>query len=102
MAENPDNAKLPASQKHQTRVMKVVTSKVQCGKDEVLVLIDSGSTINTADIAAHFPAYENFIMPSLGSSTGETATTACGKELRNRGKCTVHGRTDGQEIAVPF
>ena len=101
-AENPDTAKLSVNRTHSESVMKMVTSKIQCGKDEVLVLMDSGSTINTAEIAAHVPAYENFIIPSLGSSTGETATTACGKELRNRGKCTVHGRADGQDIAVPF
>ena len=58
-AENPDTAKLPANRTHLERVMRMVTSKVQCGKDEVLVLMDSGSTINTAGIAAHFFAYEN-------------------------------------------
>ena len=102
MAKNPNTAKLPVEPKHLQKVMKVVSSKINCAHDEVLVLMDSGATGNTADIAAHFPDYEFFVMPSLGSSTGETATTACGAELRNRGKCTVHGQADGQEIAVPF
>ena len=102
MAKNPNTAKLPEEPKHLQKIMKVVSSKVKCAHDEVLVLMDSGATGNTADIAAHFPDYEFFVMPSLGSSVGETATTACGAELRNRGKCTVHGRADGQEIAVPF
>ena len=41
-------------------------------------------------------------VPSSGSNSGEIATTACGQQLTNRGKCTVHGTADGQTIAIPF
>ena len=82
--------------------MKVLTSKVTLGNDEVLVLMDSGSTINVAKVRKHFPAYVNHVIPSRGSMNGETATTACGKSLRNNGKCIISGMSDSQKIRIPF
>ena len=64
--------------------------------------MDSGSTISIANVAKHFPAYSDFILPSRGSLVGETATTACGVELKNHGKCVVHGQAGDQEISIPF
>ena len=67
-----------------------------------MVLTDSGSALNVAKIQTHFKSYANVVVPSSGSKSGEIATTACGKQLTNRGKCTVHGTADGQIIAIPF
>ena len=33
---------------------------------------------------------------------GETATTACGGVLVNRGKCVVSGTANGQKVSIPF
>ena len=66
--------------------MKVLSSKIELEEDEVLVLMDSGSTINVAKIKKHFPMYSKLVVPSTGSVSGETATTACGKKLVNRGE----------------
>ena len=82
--------------------MKVMTRKIHVGPDEQLVLMDSGSTVNVAKIKKHFPAYEDLVIPSKGSLRGETATTACGGILVNRGKVVVHGSSDGQEVSIPF
>ena len=65
--------------------MKIMTQHVEVGPGEQLVLIDSGSTVNVAKIAKHFPAYAHLVVPSKGSLKGETATTACGGILVNRG-----------------
>ena len=64
--------------------------------------MDSGSTINVAKMKKHFPAYADLVVPSRGSLKGETATTACGKALRNNGKCVISGTSDSQNITVPF
>ena len=82
--------------------MKILSSKVELESDEVLVLMDSGSTINVAKINKHFKDYADLVVPSRGSLKGETATTACGKVLRNNGKCTISGTSDSQQITVPF
>ena len=42
------------------------------------------------------------VVPSKGSLRGETATTAGGGTLVNRGKCTIHGSFDGQFVEIPF
>ena len=64
--------------------------------------MDSGSTINVAKIRKHFKAYAHLVVPSSGSLKGETATTACGKTLKNNGKCVISGTADSQHISVPF
>ena len=102
MTSNPNVAQLPVERKKLSKVMKMVTKSVELADGETLVLMDSGSAINVAKIKSHFKQYANFIVPSSGSISGETATTACGKQLVNRGKCTVHGTTDGQKNSIPF
>ena len=64
--------------------------------------MDNGSALNMAKIQTHFKQYAHVVVPSPGSKSGETATTACGKQLTNQGTCTVHGTADGQTIAIPF
>ena len=93
---------MPTERRKLSKVMKVMTKKIHMGRDEQLVLMDSGSTVNVAKIAKHFPAYAELVIPSKGSLRGETATTACGGILVNRGKCVVHGSSDGQEVSIPF
>ena len=99
---NPGTALLPLEPKKLTKVMKLMTSKIQLEDDEELVLMDSGSTINVAKIHKHFKQYANFVVPSKGSKTGETATTASGHKIKNRGKCMIHGVMDGHDISAPF
>ena len=64
--------------------------------------MDNGRALNVAKIKTHFKPYANCVVPSSGTKSGETATTASGKQLTNRGKCTVHGTVDGQKHRNPF
>ena len=73
-----------------------------CGPDEVLCLVDSGSTINAAWIEKHFPQYAKMIHSTEASRRGDTATTACGMELKNKGRCAVHGTVDDLPFSVAF
>ena len=97
MANHPDTAKLPAKQKHIKKVMKV-SSKVQCDRDEVLVLRDSGSMINTTDIAAHFPAYETFIMPSLGHLPKKWLRLPMGRNSETVGNALYMGKLMAKKL----
>ena len=102
MKQNPKVAQVPTERKQLSKVMKILTSKINLEEGETLVLMDSGSTINVAKIKKHFAKYADMVVPSSGSINGETATTACGKKLVNRGKCLIKGKSDGQNIAIPF
>ena len=68
----------------------------------MLCLVDSGSTINAANIEKHFPAYRRQVRQTRKSRGGDFATTACGKKLFNRGRCDVNGTADGEEFPVAF
>ena len=102
LKDNPKVAQIPTERRKLSKIMKVLTSKIELENDEVLVLMDSGSTINVAKVKKHFPAYADLVVPSSGSMSGETATTACGKRLTNRGKCRIRGKSDNQELVIPF
>ena len=67
--------------------------------DEILVLVDSGSTINAADIAAYFPEYVDRI---IESRSNDEATTAGGHKLANEGRCRIEALVDGHAFPVPF
>ena len=75
---------------------------VELEEDEMLALVDSGSTLNAAHIAKHFKAYINRIITSRAQAMGETATTAGGHELVNKGRCRIEATVDGVAFPVPF
>ena len=102
LAQHPGIAQVPTERRKMSKVMKIMTQHVEVGPGEQLVLMDSGSTVNVAKIAKHFPAYAHLVVPSKGSIKGETATTACGGILVNRGKVTISGTTNGQKVSIPF
>ena len=70
--------------------------------DEMLALVDSGSTINAAWIAAHFPDYVKHIIESKGQAAGESATTAGGHKLLNEGRCRVDAEAGDGDFPVAF
>ena len=57
-------------------IKQIIPGLPPCAADEVWALVDSGSTINAADILKHFPEYAKFIKRSKAQSRGEVATTA--------------------------
>jgi hypothetical protein len=66
--------------------------------DEMVVLVDSGSTINAAFIAEHFPTYADQVIPSRAQTLGEIATTAGGHELKNEGRVRVEASVNGESF----
>ena len=102
MAKNPQLAVAPTDSKHIKKVLRTMPVELVCGPDETLCLVDSGSTVNAAWIAKHFPAYANRVRPTAASRRGDSATTACGKKLVNKGRCVVHATAQGEEFQVAF
>ena len=74
-------AAMPSKKKMEQ--LKNSLPNVHLEDDEMLALVDSGSTLNAADIAKHFPAFADRIVSSKAQLQGETATTAGGHQLRN-------------------
>lgn len=64
--------------------------------DEMVALVDSGSTLNAAHIAKHFKRYIDRIVASRAQAMGESATTAGGHKLVNEGRCRVEATVDGE------
>ena len=95
-------AELPKEPKQLAKVMKMLQGKVELEDDEVLILVDSGSNINCAKVARDFKKYKGCVVPSSGSRRGDVATTACGAQMKNRGKCVISGVADGQKVSIPF
>ena len=93
-------AKVPSNR--QIKRMRENLPDIELEDDEVLALVDSGSTINAADIAAYFPEYVQNIVASRASSSGETATTAGGHELKNMGRCKIDATVDDHPFPVAF
>ena len=86
------------------KMQKVVSSmpNIHLEDDECLALVDSGSTINAADIKKHFPQYASRIVTSKDQMMGNSATTAGGHQLPNLGRCRVDATVEGHNFPVPF
>lgn len=91
----------PPTQKELKR-LKGCLPNIPLAADEMLALVDSGSTINAAWIAAHFPQYAKLIIASKAQALGESATTAGGHELRNEGRCRVEASVEGDDFPIAF
>lgn len=70
--------------------------------DEVVCLVDSGSTINAAWINEHFPECLQHLISAEAQTRDEGATTAGGQELKNEGRCRIETTVDGHDFPVPF
>ena len=70
-------------------------------EDEVLALVDTGSSIHAADADVHFPAYSSKVRQSSHKKSAG-ATTAGGHRLENLGRFNVSADADGQTVRIPF
>ena len=70
--------------------------------DEMVVLVDSGATINAAHIPTHFTDCRSSIVASHDSQVGAAATTAGGHQLVNEGRCKVDTQLDGMAFPIVF
>ena len=70
--------------------------ELECGTDEVLCLVDKGSTINAAWVEKQFPQHAKHVKDTPKSLRGDRATTAGCVKVYNKGRveidCTVNGK----------
>ena len=102
LKRDPRIAAIPTSGKQIRRVLRTMPAELVCGVDEVLCLVDSGSTVNAAWISKHFPAYAALVQQTAASLQGDGATTACGRKLLNKGRCLIGATCQGSDFSVAF
>lgn len=102
LRRDPRIAAIPSSGKHIRRVLRTMPAELVCGMDEVLCLVDSGSTVNAASISKHFPAYASLVQQTAASLQGDGATTDCGRKLLKKGRCVVGATCQGSDFNVAF
>ena len=100
LAQNPRLKKV--SRQHLLKAMRRMPQELVCEANEILCLVDSGSTINAVWIEKHFPAYAKHIKALENAQKSRTATTACGKILHEKGRCTVFGKIEGHASSIDF
>ena len=64
-------------------------ANIQLEDDERLILLDSGSSLDAADIAVDFPHYLPLVIGGSDQHSGNAATTACGGIVTNKGRVVV-------------
>ena len=99
---HPKIAAIPEKVARLKKVLKSMPPELKCSDEEVLCLVDSGATINAAWIERHFPQYEDLVQPTEASMNGDGATTAGGQKLKNKGRCVVHGSSQGMDLNIAF
>ena len=99
---HPKMAPMPVEAEKIRKALKTRPVELECKPGEVLCLVDSGSTVNAASIAKHFPWYAGMVRPTKKSRAGDFATTACGKQLANKGRCAINSTVDGEPFPVAF
>ena len=71
--------------------------------DEKLILLDSGSSMDAANIEEEFPAYASLATQGSEQDVGDAATSACGGVIVNNGKVTVNANvTDKNGKVIDF
>ena len=102
LAKHPLLAAIPDSDKKLRKVLRTMPDELVCEIDEVLCLVDSGSTVDAAWIAKHFPAYAKLVKATNASRRGDSATTAGGHKLINKGRCVVDATAQDVPFPVAF
>ena len=94
---------LPTNTKKLRRALKKLSAiNFDLDDDEVLALVDTGSSIHAADADMHFGEYASQVRKPKGASVTAAATTAGGHRLENLGKFVVNATTNGHDIKIPF
>ena len=99
---HPHIAAIPGSAKKIRTVLRSMPPELVCEDDEVLCLVDSGSTVNAAWISKHFPQWAHIVRSTPASERGDSATTACGKQLVNKGRVQIKATAQGADFSVAF
>ena len=88
--------------KRKMKKFKSALPNIPINDDGMVVLIDSGATINAAHIPTHFEDYQGSIVASRDSQIGAAATTAGGHRLVNEGRCKVDAVLDDMAFPIVF
>ena len=99
---HPHTAAIPGSAKKIRKVLRSMPPELVCADDEVLCLVDSGSTVNAAWISNDFPQWAHPVRSTPASERGDSATTACGQKLVNKGRVQIKATAQGAEFNVTF
>ena len=97
---HPRLAAMPDTDKKIRKALRSKPVELECGADEVLCLVDSGSKINVAWIGKHIPQYVDLADPA--SERGDFATTSGGHKFFNKGRCLIKGYVREQSFPVAF
>ena len=98
----PKLASSPANTKKLQRALKKLPQEIELENDEVLCLIDTGSTVHAANAQTHFSQYVPYVKQTKAQLKGGGATTACGGHLPNKCRFIVNAIADGHDVSVPF
>ena len=103
---NPKLATIPDSAwtcgKKLRKMLRTKPIELGCGPDEVLCLVDSGSTINAAWVEKQLPQYAKHAKETSKSLRGDHATTAGSAKLHNKGRVEIDGTVDGKPFPINF
>ena len=102
MQQHPTLAAIPATDKKIRKMLRTKPIELECNADEVLCLVDSGSTINAAWVEKHVPQYSGHVKDTVKSLRGDHATTAGGAKLFNKGRVTIDSSADSMPFPINF
>ena len=74
--------------------------ELECGLDEVVCLVDNGSTIMEAWVEKQFPQHTKHVKETSRSLRGDHAKTAGGAKLYNKGRVEIDGTVDGKPFPI--
>lgn len=82
-------------------------ASIHLEEDERLILLDSGSSLDAADIETEFPNYLALVQDSKKDEDDIAATTACGGVVTNKGKVVIAGtikdkKGESYDFPLPF
>ena len=93
---------LPYDKKALAKMSKKIEGlvDVECGEDEFLALVDTGSFTHAIDAARHLPAHQILAVPK--SEQHKAGETACGGTLPMLGKVRTTGEVGGIAVAMTW
>ena len=89
MQQHPTRAAIPDTDKKIRNMLRTNPIELECDGDEVLCLVDSGSTNDAAWVEKPFPQYVGHVKDTVKSMRGDHATTAGGAPLYNKSRVAI-------------
>ena len=100
MQQHPTLAAIPDTDKKIRKMLRTKPVELECDSDEVLCLVDSGSTINAAWVKKHFPQHVGNVKDTVKSMRGDHATKEGGGKLYDKGRVAIDCSADNLPFPV--